>query len=429
MNYIMTKLSPFLFGALLVLSSCNQPDSRKVGSEDDQDPNPSMNNPDKQAWQLFVEVNKPADSNRPGRSAVWETWALAKDVYNDPNKKPIWDSVTNVSKTPRDFDRLPLQQLMRLDEGLESESDSLARSRPKAGLDVFFIPTDLLADSTTDETRMNKVVFDYVANNDLYYVEGQEAFFNQSKVVDLPIQAKEVKAQWRRIGVADTGIYHYNSISVYDSVSHKTEVQYWGLVSMHIISKDIPQWTWATFEHERNPGLPKAESDPNSYLHSRDSFGRKDGRISQELSKLLADRHMPGKWSHYLLRGTQTGYITFEGRHTLLANTYIEEGFTTTSSCITCHSKATIGRKLDFQELPQPVQNAIRIGTSKRAPNFANRLSIFKVTNSDTTIADNGIPSLEWYFDDKGIRRYIQTDFMWSFFRAKRRMPYTVPNI
>ena len=28
----------------------------------------------------------------------------------------------------------------------------------------------------------------------------------------------------------------------------------YALVSMHVISKQVPNWTWATFEHRFNPG-------------------------------------------------------------------------------------------------------------------------------------------------------------------------------
>jgi hypothetical protein len=43
------------------------------------------------------------------------------------------------------------------------------------------------------------------------------------------------------------------------------------------------------------------------------------------------------------LRGTQTDYLDEDGRAALLANSNIERGFQLSSSCITCHSLASVG--------------------------------------------------------------------------------------
>ena len=411
---------------IIVINSCNEQKNSEQVTVPVADPNPAMNHPDSLAWQLFITINSPSDPNNPKGNTIWENWALARDVYADPNKKPVWDSVTKSSKSLEDLETLPLQQSARL-----QVQNQLANKKIKShGLFNIFIAPDELNDSTgisLDETRMNRTVFDFLVNNDLYNAEGQEEYFNQNKKIDLPIDAKEVKAIWIKIKDTDTSYYHYHSFEKINPKTGQKEIQYWGLVSLHIISKDLPQWTWATFENKRNIRLPNAEKDPNT--KSRDLYGiTSEGKISPALLNDFKTHNMSNKWENYILRGTQTAYTDFKGKPTLLANTYTEDGFVKSSSCITCHSKATIGARLDFKDLPKAIQDTIKYGIDKKkvlkASNFVNRLPIFKVDTKDTTIADNGIPNPEWYADKNGKTTYLQTDFMWSFFRAKRKHPY-----
>ena len=60
--------------------------------------------------------------------------------------------------------------------------------------------------------------------------------------------AKEVKAQWRRISATDKPRYHWTEIVAADGTR-----RIYGLTALHIITKDLPNWFWATFEHVDNP--------------------------------------------------------------------------------------------------------------------------------------------------------------------------------
>ena len=52
------------------------------------DPNLAMNNPDQQAWTLFLTVN--ADAKTAGNNnALFETWASDGDTFR---AKPVWPS-------------------------------------------------------------------------------------------------------------------------------------------------------------------------------------------------------------------------------------------------------------------------------------------------------------------------------------------------
>jgi hypothetical protein len=85
------------------------------------DINPTVNNPDKFAWDIFAEINRPAlagqrgvpDPNKkvsdPGLR-VWETWKITtpigSEVFLDRGQRPSpWDQaqVMNASGQPRKF--------------------------------------------------------------------------------------------------------------------------------------------------------------------------------------------------------------------------------------------------------------------------------------------------------------------------------------
>lgn len=418
---IISKITYWVIGSLLVwqLTACSGDDSSSTPSKDI-DTNPAMNNPDKFAWQLFIELSKPINPAKPDSSVIWEGWALAQNVFEYPNKQPIWEEVAMQHKDFKDLKGIPLQQLsiepvIQQDDILEF--DPSEPSQRMGGL---------------NETRFNKVVFDFIVDNDLYYQEGIESFITKSKVIDLPIQAREVKAVWDTIEADMATDYHY----VIEKDSSGNEI-YWGLVALHIITKDIPQWTWATFEHKNNPGLKSV--DDFEYLKTRDSYGLKNGQISDSLAADFEQHNMPPKWRNYILRGTQINFTTLTGVPTILANTYTENRFLHTSSCISCHARATLGSSLSFDELPENVKDTIVFGkipaNIEAAKNYFNSLGFVKQEldvpdpiTKESVIMYTGFPKPDWFdttYQTTGRKdTYTQLDFMWSFFRAKRRNPY-----
>lgn len=415
-----------LIGLILFTTSLNSCDWDKPKEQYvAQDLNIALNNPNKFAWQIMLEVCKPFDSNNPNGELIWERWALASDIYKDPNTIPSWEELTEKPKDFSDFESIPLQQFLKLDS-LETELPQRIEIKFQGQLEaqvekLLFDPSVRL-DSTSNETRMNKVGYKFIRDNDLYYTEGQEKFFNANKKIDLPIETREVKAQWREIKESQKDEYHFH-IDTYKDDEGNEITKIWGLVAFHIITKDIPQWTWATFEHKNNPGLKEAENNP--LLKSVDSYGKdENGNISKALLNDFKKEKFPKKWENYILRGTQTDFTTLTGVPTILANTYIEEGFTETSSCISCHSKATIGKRLAFSELPVDIQEKINNG-DERASHYDDRLPIF--ASRSPLLGDVGTPNPDWFetkSDTITELKYLQTDFMWSFFRSKRRNPY-----
>lgn len=368
-----------------------------------EDSHSAISTPDEFAWKLFAEINQPAKADAPDGLVVWESWILARSVFANPNQAPMWQSVPEV----RSIDSLetrPLQQVIfemqRSGKGNRIPEAIQVSSRAQR-VDPGVIQRN------GNETRMNREAFEFIVANDLYYIEGQERFFNSGKKIDFPVPAREIKAQWRRLDDPSLHSRYHTA-----QVDNNGKVEIWGLTALHITTKDLPNWFWATFEHKDNEGI-------EGVVPSRDAFGvAATGGQSTALQQLFRDSNLGSKWQNYVLRGTQVDFVDSIGRPTILGNSQIERGFQSTSSCISCHARASIGPKPDQEFDTENPQN----------PNDVSRLAVFESTEPLSGAV--GVPKAEWFIDTKTTpiaRKFTQLDFVWSMFRARRRQPFPGP--
>lgn len=374
-------LNPFFAVTLLALTSAGATA---------QDLHPALNNPAKFAWTLFVAINHPADLNAergtPDKSkklgdpgpTVWETWKLARtEVYLENGCRPSeWGNATialprNITAVAPRFASLraaPAQLKVfdppKFSEDIARLQGTSVEGPPlePANLSVAraFSPrrTNVVVDAAEvgNETRMNKAAFNFVRDKTLYTIEGQEEFLKKNIAVDFPVDAKEIKAAWRlftedqldpaknfkdlnnngTIEDDERGMrllertYHIGYGLMKNETTGMLEPRPFGLAGIHIITKDIPNWFWTTFEHVDNP---------EANIGALDSYSPGDKGYPPEVEGTV--------WRFYRLRGTQVDFVTSTGRPTILGNTQIEGSFQGTSSCIACHARATIGRRLD----------------------------------------------------------------------------------
>jgi hypothetical protein len=372
--------------------------------QEPQDTTMALQSPDEYAWRLFVALNWPARAGAreadpakrlgdPGR-VVWESWKLVSggrdksEVYRAGGADPTdWTAPLDPYCDATARDLFPLQNMLR--QG--------------GDLTTFFEPG--AATPGVDEVRMNFGTFDFIKKNNLFFTEGQEALFkNGTATIKFPPAAKEIKAQWREIADADESRYH----------ACRSGGKLYGLTALHILTKDLPNWFWATFEHIDNK-KPENLSKPGYgpwLLTSVDAFSCPAGHLDcEEAPKAIG---LEGtKWQNYRLRGTQIDFVDSTGAKTRLANSQVETDFQTSSSCITCHARASIGE---------------RIGNSVGG----NRLSIFDPpATKEQILTPYGAPDPGLFASSAGgtslrptkILRYTQLDFIWSFIRAQRRQP------
>jgi hypothetical protein len=404
----MREFSSLIFVSAICLTSSalgqnqNPPPWAASGWQEPQDTTMALMSPDEYAWRLFVALNWPARSGArdadqtkklgdQGR-VVWESWKLASgkersEVYRPDGAEPTdWSAPLDPYCDATARDPFPLQNFLVHGQNIS----------------IFFDPG--VAKPGTDEVRMNADTLKFIKEKQLYNIEGQEALFKSGQAkIKFPAGTKEIKAQWREIADADQARYH----------SCRYNGKLYGLTGLHIITKDLPNWFWATFEHVDNnkPENFKKPGYAQWLLISKDSFSCPADHIDcEDFPKQIG---LEGtKWQNYRLRGSQIDFVDSTGAPTRLANSHMETDFQTSASCITCHARSSIGA---------------RIGNSTSA----NRLQIAEPPFTDAQpLTPFGAPNPNLFVITAGATgtpiqnlEYTQLDFVWSLFRARRKGP------
>jgi hypothetical protein len=395
----------FLAAALiLVLLGAYTPARAADPWEIPTDPGLALRDPDRFAWQMFVALTWPADvdsrmpaSDRPYGDpgpVMFETWALSDQVYLDKGAElPVWDDIPWSGTRTLGRDSLPRQL------ALVRQEDPVTPGR---------------SGHQQEEVRLNRAAFDYVRDNQLYSIEGQQWFFYNRQPVSFPMGAIEVKAIWRPIEEEDKVRYQWTAMK--DPKTGR-KLNY-GLTALHITSKVLPKWFWATFEHVDNPY--RAGIHDEGWLNpSRDSVACPPGFL--DCNRAPAGFGLEAtRWANYRLRGTQVDYVDADGSPVILANSEIETGLQQSASCMSCHARATIG----------PNRNAaasFAFGPDAKdhppASPTPMRLPVFDLQPDGRILSFNGAPrpgALDLPGQAPGgTVRYLPLDFVWSMMEAK----------
>lgn len=298
-----------------------------------------MNFPSRHAWNLFLLLNHPAKDPKiargqpdltkafgtPGTTSVWETWRLTgTEVCLDKGAVPPEDFNDNsllgspvTGKVPEPPKAMLLQKL---------QSNGFLFDRKRTVLKPLFDVNGGVfhGEGGFGESRMNKALYDFVWQNRLYNLAGLNEFAAKAVPLSVPVDSMEVKAGWIELtpdllkSGADKRYY-----------TAELNGKKYGLSSLHIITKDIPDWFWCTFHQKESP---------NTGQETPDNYGP-----PPQLKGTV--------WENYKLGGVQTDFVTTTGHPTLLSDPYIEKGFEK-SSCMTCHARASInaqGQALSVQ--------------------------------------------------------------------------------
>jgi hypothetical protein len=290
---------------------------------------------------------------------------------------------------------------------------------------LFIAPFE--ANPGLDEVRMNRSTYETIKLNNLYSVEGVEAAAKAAiaahhrSPVTFDAPSKEVKARWIRLSgcddetpCADKSRYHWRT--VVNPTTKKRET--WGLASLHVITKDLPNWFWADFGHvdcETLAGPCKDQGSENDPPEPAKTPLRDSTTIATNGER---PETQGSKWRFYRLRGTQIDFVSTEGVTTILSNPVIESGFQQ-SSCMTCHSYA--GSAAAGATVPD---SGTRIAKTART-----QLGIAGIRNIGSQSGDVGVPACARFFTPGGSNGgagacpdpfdprdplYFQTDFLWS---------------
>lgn len=335
-------------------------------------PSPDVPNPtrtalpraDEFAWRLFMDVSRQALPDKAGQAdpscasiktysedccVVWESWALStRDAELDSEVFPKGDLVL-WSKLVRPEKEHRFAALGPKDDVCEANvfpMDSKTDSKWRAAL---------------VEVRVNEPAYTHIQNKKLNLRKKVSDLFDANTYaddpvrVDFPPHSQFAKARWKQITEKDKPRYHWRMVG---GKPH-------GLIALHVVSKEDPNWFWCTFIHESE--APGGSTHP-------DLVGT--------------------KWAHYYLVGTQSEFTDAHGLPTRLRNPVIEINYRHVS-CITCHAYARVNP--DGGEPTALPPNSEPIPESG-APNWKHFWE--KVT-------PDGVPP-------RYKMRCVPTDFVWS---------------
>jgi hypothetical protein len=394
---------------LLAAWSCGAPLQLEPGGTE-ADEYLALNNPDEYAWRLFFFINRQAEPGSAGlpdptkrfgeldpqAAVVWETWALASgddqsEVFPPNGTEPVeWEKLDR-SERKRHLILSPNLELQMMME--EQKSDLKSKKKPRhTGIRIKKPSTGIIAFPPMasrveeQEVRMNHAAFNSIRKQGLFSAEGLESSLeiarqtnNASLIAEgVRPESKEVKAEWIQIEDSENSKSRY----LWRELSGKI----YGLVALHIATKDLPTWFWADFGHV------DCEDGKNPCPYQKDSRNDPEDSTTRGLrathgAKGIRKETEGTVWSNYILRGTETSFTKARGELNRLSSPVIESSFQN-SSCITCHANATVGTR--------------RVGASDvnhLPPNF-----------------QLGTPNVADFIDPKEINqiKYLQTDFMWS---------------
>lgn len=364
------------------------------------DPAMAINYPDAYAWQLFCALNRQAELE--STDVIWQRWIEELNVYADPTRVPLWDEATN-----REFVASP----------------------------AF---AHISREGAVEQVKNNRVLFDSIVEKSLWYQEGLlEAAENG--LIRFPIQSKTVKALWRPLREDEDptryvlATEHFVSEATdYGTGIKRTPIdppRTMVLAGFSIVTKDLPNWFWAVWEHVDQPGR-------NDITGALDTFGTKpafsppNGRhqvypaekLTPALTEMFDTNGIRGALRNYRLKGTQVSFVDATGRPTILASSVQEIGQVATSSCITCHARASVNHGVAVRGLPQE-----QLDGSK--PLHLEFLQPPKsLLNPRTGYA--GAPDPDWFFQrhsgvGNGLPIVFQVDFLWQLpFQTKPRQGF-----
>lgn len=352
------------------------------------------NCPDQFAWQVLAKVAQPTAT----KEALFETWPTDCETF-PPNPDPTQCKGPNPN--PKNCPVMPGTGKGAAPEAVTPRVKAFQpRALPgiaarRGASAILALPQGAACDPTAivEIVHRNPAAFNFIKDHGLWYTNGLIAAFNSSENVQFPIDAIAVKSNWRPLCKGDDPS-HFQTYK-------DPQGNLYGLIAMHVSTKDLPNWFWATFEHEDNPGRC-------DFLGCYDSFGVTPGQVAPR--PVLNQPYPPGapnpallamlkplgpQWTHYRLKGSQVDFVSPEGRPTFLGNSVTEQSFVPGSSCITCHSRGTVTQS---GTTPYP-------GVAGLDPEGQSY---------------HGSPNPAWFVFGDTARRYaLSLDFLWGMaFRA-----------
>ncbi len=291
------------------------------------------------AWKLFVAANCSAG----GTQLVWETWIEQSKLYPASGTT----GPTAAAAPARRLHGSPLAaRLAQVRRGLTAALTPSSQCNPMGGPPPNVKPGATIC----EEVHINPDAAGYVTGNGYQVRPGQEAAAQKGTDIEFPPSAIEIKVDW--IPATDFATpFTCNNPPAGIHVDTIDGVCY-AMAGMHISSKLLKNWLWATFEPQSmvtNPLRCITFGDCHDQWGSNPavSSGGTAGftQLTPALHDLMSEAKLAPEFLNYRLDGVQTEFTLPGGQPTYLGNSIIEGenvGMYNTVSCITCHSVSSI---------------------------------------------------------------------------------------
>ncbi len=307
------------------------------------------------AWQLFVAATCKAAGTE---YLTYQTWTEQNCWYNPGSCQ----KTTAATPPVRHLHGSRLGEHLRRSLGLTVPSGSpgdcsamtqISNQTPSLNP---FVPKNISATAQfCEEVYVNQAEADYVtapaSGATLTNVQAQAAYA-QGTPIKFPNPAIEIKADWLP---ADSVNNAFNCTDnrppgVYvETISGKC----YALVGMHVSSKLLPNWLWATFEPQSTLTNPN-RCNPSLYSSCNDPWGSNPavstGQTTSQtaaLTNLMTQAGLAKEFFNYRLTGIQTAYVDSSNKPIELGNSFVEFNagvLPHQASCMTCHSYAQISK-------------------------------------------------------------------------------------
>jgi hypothetical protein len=299
--------------------------------------------PSQTAWQLWVAATCPVNEGQYPY-VVWENWIEQAQMYpTDPSQGLTVPNAGGAAVPAHLLHGSPLTlaknpQLGRVVTGLLGAADQNCNQASNPPINQ---PNLVIC----EEVRENGATEDYIAGTNLWNRPGQAAAAARGANIQFSPPSIEIKADW--IQLSSIG---FDCSNLPPSLTQSVHVEFisgncFGLAGMHLTSKLLGQWFWATFEPQNTI------TNPNRclVLGCTDTFGSipatthgANTLLTARLTAMMTAANLAPEWYNYRLDGAQTGFFSPK----LLGNSIIEAENAgvplTQSSCITCHAVSSV---------------------------------------------------------------------------------------
>jgi hypothetical protein len=285
-------------------------------------PNQISANPSQTAWELWVAATCPVNQSQYPY-VVWENWIEQTQMYPSdpsqgltvPNSGLVAPSASHLLHgSPLTLAKNPgLATLVKGSLGGADQNCNKAAAPPASQPNLVIC----------EEVRLNGATEDYVAGTNLWNRVGQARAALHDVDIQFPPPAIEIKADW--IQLTSIG---YDCSSLPPSLTQSVHVEFingncFALAGMHLTSKLLGKWLWATFEPQN------LTTNPNRclVLGCTDTFGSipatthgANTRLTPNLAAMMTAANLAPEWYNYRLDGVQTDFNS----PSLMGNSIIE---------------------------------------------------------------------------------------------------------